>query len=428
MITVPLAPDAQAAPTPSGSCEITLTTNSTIQTSAGKENRVTADGIMSLGVQNFITSPWGTNSATPKFRPWVEMRPEAGRLTENTDVDFQVEGGSGSWTWLPSDRGFGSPTIAGQFPVEDHNGRGFTVDVSELQATGNRAGALWEATGPATSIKTVPYPNPGPGTPVVVPVVEGEEMITGTVTATTTLQPFVRENTDCQAIELDSTGVTEVSANGSSQGTGVMVGNAGKEDYSRLEAVVVDPVTGTPIDGATAVIDQVTGEISVMLPEGFEGSSVDVRVTANPRGDVSADAPAGYTTPEVIGTVNVPVGKTAPGSSVNGTCVAAAGGLSAAALLALPLALATQVNVPGLTPMVEQAEDEVKEINNRLQQATGIHDPQLARLAEELNLGAIVGGAAALAALLGLVSVCSPSSSSGSSLGSSGSSSLSPES
>lgn len=135
-------------------------------------------------------------------------------------------------------------------------------------------------------------------------------------------------------------------------------------------------------------------------------------VTAAPCGGIPVGASAKYRTSEVIGTVTVPAGD---------RCEAVAGGLSAAALLVAPLALATEVNIPGLTPMVEQAEAAVKEINNRLQMATGTHDPRLARLAEEINLGAILGSGAALAALIGLISVCSPGSS-GSSLGSSGSS------
>lgn len=214
-------------------------------------------------------------------------------------------------------------------------------------------------------------------------------------------------------MELDDSSVTSISASGKSQGTRVLVTKAEAGDYSRLRAAVFAAGTGNPVPGATASIDPATGEISVSLPRGFEGSDVDVRGTADPHEDIPAGAPETLRKSEVIGTVTVPVGD---------RCEAVAGGLSAAALLIAPLALATEVIIPGLTPMVEQAEAAVKEINNPLQMATGTHDPRLARLAEEINLGAILGSGAALAALIGLISVCSPGSSEGSSLGSSGSS------
>lgn len=415
VLTVPAA-QAQPSPISSGSCEISLTTSATIPTSDGEENEVAADGIMAIGLQNYVSPT--TNVTAPEFRPWLEMRGEAGRYTTDTKVAFEVDGPEGAWTVRPFSRGFGS-VVTDQIPVTQGTGGNFTADADTLHASTETVGALWVASGPPASLRLVPEDDPA--TERKYNFAEGYAPVPATLTASTVILPFPGENTNCQPIELDDSLVSTIAA-GEPEDTGAVVTGADTEDYSRLRAEVFVAGTEDPVPGATASIDPVTGEISVELPRGFDGSNVDVRVTAAPHDDVPAGASANYRAPEVIGTVTVPVGEPMPGSSVSDRCVATAGGLSSAALLVAPLALATEVNIPGLTPVVEQAEAAVKEINNRVQMATGTHDPRLARLAEEVNLGAILGSGAALAALIGLISVCSPGSSEGSSLGSSGSS------
>ncbi|GAB3697800.1 hypothetical protein [Corynebacterium nasicanis] len=69
----------------------------------------------------------------------------------------------------------------------------------------------------------------------------------------------------------------------------------------------------------------------------------------------------------------------------------------------LPLGLATQVNIPGLTPMVNSLRDSMQEANTQLQRRMGVLDPRLAVEIERFTadgslerLGLIAAGALAL--------------------------------
>ena len=93
-----------------------------------------------------------------------------------------------------------------------------------------------------------------------------------------------------------------------------------------------------------------------------------------------------------------------------------------AAVALAPLAVADQVEIPGLTPLVRQAQQAMQETNTRLQQGSGIDNPEIAAAVEQFtdalgpDAARLVGGAGALA--LGLVAVsvvadaCTPGGSS----------------
>ena len=109
-----------------------------------------------------------------------------------------------------------------------------------------------------------------------------------------------------------------------------------------------------------------------------------------------------------------------PGSSADGTgqggssdarCVQAAATVGIPLLALLPIGLATQVNIPGLSPLVANAQAQLQSFNTDIQQQSGIHDPNTANFMAQVNAelqkhGATVGqavGAAALLTIGGLV-------------------------
>lgn len=99
------------------------------------------------------------------------------------------------------------------------------------------------------------------------------------------------------------------------------------------------------------------------------------------------------------------------GSSTSDRCVQAAATVGIPLLALLPIGLATQVNIPGLSPLVADAQAQLQSFNTNLQQQSGFHDPAIAEFAAQLNAqlqqnGGVIGkavGAAALIAIGGLV-------------------------
>lgn len=183
VLTVPAA-QAQPSPVTSGSCGISLTPSATIPTSDGEENPVAADGIMAIGLQNYVSPT--TNVTAPEFRPWLEMRGEAGRYTTDTEVAFEVDGPEGTWTVRPFDRGFGS-VVTDQVPVAQGTGGNFTADASTLHASPATVGALWVASGPPASLRLVPEDDPA--TKRKYNFAEGYAPVPATFSASTVILP-----------------------------------------------------------------------------------------------------------------------------------------------------------------------------------------------------------------------------------------------
>lgn len=110
------------------------------------------------------------------------------------------------------------------------------------------------------------------------------------------------------------------------------------------------------------------------------------------------------------------------GGSSDDRCVGTAAAVGLPLLALAPLAVADQVEIPGLTPLVRQAQQAMQETNTRLQQGSGIDNPEIAAAVEQFtdalgpDAARLVGGAGALA--LGLVAVsvvadaCTPGGSS----------------
>ena len=198
-----------------------------------------------------------------------------------------------------------------------------------------------------------------------------------------------------------------------------------------------DVESGTTVevtDGSgTAEIDD-NGKITVKPDEDAKPGDKIVVEVKDPEG-------------EVIDTVEVTIEeKDKPGSNNGGSsipsgssnvdwkrCAPAAAGVGIPLLFLLPIGLASQMNIPGFSPLVKQVSAQIDGINRQLgaqntalQKQLGIYNGPLARQANQINLmlqkseAGRVGGGIALAAAgvlaLGLVAnACSPNGGSSSS-------------
>ena len=90
-----------------------------------------------------------------------------------------------------------------------------------------------------------------------------------------------------------------------------------------------------------------------------------------------------------------------------GRCAASAVGFGLPLIALLPLGLASQIQIPGLSDFAAQASAQLQAANTRIQQQAGIFNPEMARQVEQINaqlrtvgadLGMVVGGIALIAA------------------------------
>lgn len=381
--------NAVSDPQPSQNCSYTLQTSASVQANAGGQNRQSLDGIMAVGVQNF----------SKNFRPWIEVAGEDGRWRTNTTVEFSITGQDGyTFTAHTKESPHGIPTarftnlVTESFAPTPTVGRGFTADLGAFNPTGEKpavgqksdawGGAMWYASNP-----------------------NGVPSDTGTIVAKTTVLPYPNENDECQPLGVDTT-----------QPAGAVVTGGSAADYKRITSAVYLQGSDKPIEGATVTVDA-DGAVSVELPDSIQDvTSVEVQLTAIPRED-SATYPT-YRTPVNIGerfTVTTDT-QVEPGpTSSDGRCLATASAVALPLIFLAPLALATQVNIPGLTPLVEQAQASLAAANTELQKNLGIFNPELARLVHEANAGQLLGAAGTIAlALAGtgiIVNACAGGSS-----------------
>nr|WP_280716083.1 Rib/alpha-like domain-containing protein [Corynebacterium coyleae] len=90
-----------------------------------------------------------------------------------------------------------------------------------------------------------------------------------------------------------------------------------------------------------------------------------------------------------------------------GKCVATSVGFGLPLIALLPIGLATQIQIPGLTEFAAQANAQIQTANTRLQQQLGVFNPQIAAQADAVNaklaqygtdIATVVGGLALIAA------------------------------
>jgi len=164
-------------------------------------------------------------------------------------------------------------------------------------------------------------------------------------------------------------------SDGREENVGKVIGEDGKDGIDGSSAIVA---------GSSALL---TGSSALL------GSSVD------DEGDESSSFPGSS------------ADGTGQGGSSDARCVQAAATVGIPLLALLPIGLATQVNIPGLSPLVANAQAQLQSFNTDIQQQSGIHDPNTANFMAQVNAelqkhGATVGqavGAAALLTIGGLV-------------------------
>ncbi|WP_342318460.1 YPDG domain-containing protein [Corynebacterium mayonis] len=128
---------------------------------------------------------------------------------------------------------------------------------------------------------------------------------------------------------------------------------------------------------------------------------------------------------KVIDTVTVTIVEPTKGSSLDedqlGRCIATSLGFGLPLLGLIPLAIASEMQIPGLAPITDQINSQLADFNAMIQQRLGLFDPALAAQAEQidnelrkfgLNLSQAIGSLAAISAvvLAGLViaDACTP--------------------
>lgn len=99
--------------------------------------------------------------------------------------------------------------------------------------------------------------------------------------------------------------------------------------------------------------------------------------------------------------------KIAEKKEINEKCVATSVGFGLPLLALIPLGLATQMQIPGLSEFAAQANARLQDVNTQIQQQAGLFNPEVAVRVDEinkqlgqfgLNVGTPAGGVALLAA------------------------------
>ncbi|WP_180950052.1 putative Ig domain-containing protein [Corynebacterium coyleae] len=182
-----------------------------------------------------------------------------------------------------------------------------------------------------------------------------------------------------------SPGKSTVTPNGKGQNVGkVDQGNSDKKGELTGELVDKD---GNLIKGAKVTIDK-DGNIIVSVPEGTPAGEAWVVVKEDGK---------------EIHRFKIQIGETID----TGKCVATSVGFGLPLIALLPLGLATQIEIPGLSDFAAQANAQIQNVNTQLQQQLGIFNPQLAAQVEGLNkqlgqygtdIATVAGGLALIAA------------------------------
>ncbi|WP_311523688.1 YPDG domain-containing protein [uncultured Corynebacterium sp.] len=182
-----------------------------------------------------------------------------------------------------------------------------------------------------------------------------------------------------------SPGKSTVTPNGKGQNVGkVDQGNSDKKGELTAELVDKD---GNLIKDAKVTIDK-DGNIIVSVPKGTPAGEAWVVVKEDGK---------------EIHRFKIQIGETID----TGKCVATSVGFGLPLIALLPLGLATQIEIPGLSDFAAQANAQIQNANTQLQQQLGIFNPQLAAQVEGLNkqlgqygtdIATVAGGLALIAA------------------------------
>ncbi|SDL84979.1 Rib/alpha/Esp surface antigen repeat-containing protein [Corynebacterium mycetoides] len=165
------------------------------------------------------------------------------------------------------------------------------------------------------------------------------------------------------------TGAPAVTAEGVDFPSGTTFAGVGLPD-----GVTVDPATGAvTVDPAVLAPGEHAVTIEVTYPDGTS-ETVTTTVTVDPTGTTPPVTPPGS-------------GDSSDGSSgsADTRCVAVGSSVGIPVLLLVPVALATTVNIPGLTPLVDDISTRIGELNTELQKSVGIYNPQISQAVRDFN-------------------------------------------
>ena len=355
--------------------------------------------------------------------------PEGGKVAaEGLPDGLSVDESTGEVTGTPSVSDWG----------KDEEERDVEVTVSVTDKDGKEAAH-------GTKTVTVQRDTDGDGQPDVTDTdddndgaTDAEETEAGTDPKDANSKPEAKPGDDQGATSVDKSGVKDVKPSGEDQNTGIKVTNP--DEGTKVSATDKNgkDVPAKIDDNGNVVVtpgEDVEGPITVVIEdEDLDGGKAEVEVGVkgeepdNQGG--SSDLTGGSSLPDLSsGSSNVDWKRCAP----------AAAGVGIPLLFLLPIGLASQMNIPGFSPLVKQVSAQIDGINRQLgaqntalQKQLGIYNGPLAQQANQINLmlkkvspeaGRIGGGialAAAGALALGLVAnACSPNGGSSSSSSSS---------
>ena len=355
--------------------------------------------------------------------------PEGGKVAaEGLPDGLSVDESTGEVTGTPSVSDWG----------KDEEERDVEVTVSVTDSDGKEVAQ-------DTKTVTVQRDTDGDGQPDVTDTdddndgaTDAEETEAGTDPKDANSKPEAKPGDDQGATSVDKSGVKDVKPSGEDQNTGIKVTNP--DEGTKVSATDKNgkDVPAKIDDNGNVVVtpgEDVEGPITVVIEdEDLDGGKAEVEVGVkgeepdNQGG--SSDLTGGSSLPDLSsGSSNVDWKRCAP----------AAAGVGIPLLFLLPIGLASQMNIPGFSPLVKQVSAQIDGINRQLgaqntalQKQLGIYNGPLAQQANQINLmlkkvspeaGRIGGGialAAAGALALGLVAnACSPNGGSSSSSSSS---------
>ncbi|WP_210386494.1 YPDG domain-containing protein, partial [Corynebacterium sp. HMSC30G07] len=217
-----------------------------------------------------------------------------------------------------------------------------------------------------------------PGDKITVPVVVtypdgSKDNVDVTVTVEQPDTPPTKDNENYEPGYEDGSG---------KPGEDVTIDKPDFKDKDGNNTTAPDGTTFTPGDNAPdgVKVDENTGEITVTIPEDAKpGDKITVPVVVT-YPDGSKD------NVEVTVTVEQPnVGDRDKPEIDTGKCIASALGFGLPMIALLPLGLASQVDVPGLTPIANELSARLEQVNSQIQQQIGVYNPQMASQVAEIN-------------------------------------------
>ncbi|MDK8669801.1 putative Ig domain-containing protein, partial [Corynebacterium sp. MSK195] len=353
--------------------------------------------------------------------------PEGGKVAaEGLPDGLSIDESTGEVTGTPSVSDWG----------KDEEERDVEVAVSVTDKDGKEVAQ-------GTKIVTVQRDTDGDGQPDVTDTdddndgaTDAEEAAAGTDPKDASSKPEAKPGDDQGATSVDKSDVKDVKPSGEEQNTGIKVTNP--DEGTKVSATDKNgkDVPAKIDDNGNVVVTpgkDVEGPITVVVEdEDLDGGKAEVEVGVK---DEEPDNQGGSS--------DLPDGSSLPGQSSGSSnvdwkrCAPAAAGVGIPLLFLIPVGLASQMNIPGFSPLMKQISAQIDGINRQLgaqtvqfQKQLGIYNGPLARQANQINVmlkksgvDRVAGGvalAAAGALALGLVaSACSPNGGSSSSSSSS---------